>query len=150
MNYLSISKLQRLHRWSLGMDKCFHPTFFWACDYWSMLGLKLDHVSKRGHWDNWCLKFDLTTVIASEKQLRTTGITNISNVVIQLTREQTKHMIQAIFFFIWFFFASHNARKAIWQNEYLQATFRNNKYQKYIASELIKTKGWSVFVSVIN
>ena len=25
-NYLSIPKLQRLHRWSLGMDKLFHPT----------------------------------------------------------------------------------------------------------------------------
>ena len=24
-NYLSIPKLQRLHRWSLGMDKSFHP-----------------------------------------------------------------------------------------------------------------------------
>ena len=54
-NYLSIPKLQRLHRWSLGMDKQFHPTHYWVCDYLSMLGLKLNHVSKRGpwysHWD---------------------------------------------------------------------------------------------------
>ena len=49
-NYLSFPKLQRLHRWSLGMDKEFHPTLNWACDYLSMLGLKLNHVSKRGHW----------------------------------------------------------------------------------------------------
>ena len=31
------------------MDKEFHPTFYQACDYLSMLGLKLNHVSKRGH-----------------------------------------------------------------------------------------------------
>ena len=48
-NYLSIHKLQRLHRWSLGMDKQFHPTLYWTCDYLSMLGLKFNHVSKRDH-----------------------------------------------------------------------------------------------------
>ena len=48
-NYLSIPKLQRCNRWSLGMDKQFHPTLFWARNYLSMLGLKLNHVSKRGH-----------------------------------------------------------------------------------------------------
>ena len=47
-NYLSIPKLQRCNRWSLGMDKWFHPTLFWACDYSFMLGLRLNHVSKRG------------------------------------------------------------------------------------------------------
>ena len=47
--YLSILKLQRLHRWSLGMDKKFHPTHYNRCNYLSMLGLKLIHVSKRGH-----------------------------------------------------------------------------------------------------
>ena len=47
-NYLSIPKLQRLHCWSLGMDKWFHPTVYNGCDYLSMLGLKLNHVSKRG------------------------------------------------------------------------------------------------------
>ena len=48
-NYLSIPKLQRCNRWSLGMDKLFHPTLYMACDYVSMLGLKLNHVSKRGY-----------------------------------------------------------------------------------------------------
>ena len=43
-NNLSIPKLQRYNRWSLGMDKKFHPTFHWARDYLSMLGLKLIHV----------------------------------------------------------------------------------------------------------
>ena len=53
-NYLSIPKLQRLHRWSLGMDKYFHPILYNGCDYISMLGLKLNHVSKRGHiWRQW-------------------------------------------------------------------------------------------------
>ena len=45
--YLSIPKLHRCNRWSLGMDKLFHPTLYWACNYLSMLGLKLNHVSKR-------------------------------------------------------------------------------------------------------
>ena len=31
------------------MDKSFHPKLHWACDYLSMLALKLNHVSKRGH-----------------------------------------------------------------------------------------------------
>ena len=33
--------------WSLGMDKKFHSTLYWVCDYFS-LGLKLKHVSERG------------------------------------------------------------------------------------------------------
>ena len=32
--------------WRLGMDKKFHPTFYRACYYISMLGLKLVHASK--------------------------------------------------------------------------------------------------------
>ena len=47
-NYVSIPKLQRCNRWRLGMDKYFHLTFYQTCDYLSMLGLKLNHVSKRG------------------------------------------------------------------------------------------------------
>ena len=45
-NYLSILKLQRLHRWSLGMDKLFHPALYWACNYLSVIGLKLIHIIK--------------------------------------------------------------------------------------------------------
>ena len=47
-NYLSISKFQRWNRWSLGMDKQFHPTHFNGCNHLSMVGLKLNHVSKGG------------------------------------------------------------------------------------------------------
>ena len=36
-NYLSIPKLQRRSRWSLSMDKKFHPTLYRACDYLSIL-----------------------------------------------------------------------------------------------------------------
>ena len=59
-NYLSIPKLQWCSRWSLGMDKLFHPTHYWACNYLSMLGLNLIHVSKRSYssYDDlvpWCL-----------------------------------------------------------------------------------------------
>ena len=49
-NYLSIPKLQRCNRWSLRMDKKFHLTLCWACNYLSMLGLKLTHVSERGYY----------------------------------------------------------------------------------------------------
>ena len=45
-NYLSIPKLQRWNRWSLGMDKKFHSTLSWACNCFSMLGLKLNEISK--------------------------------------------------------------------------------------------------------
>ena len=48
--YLSSPKLQWCDCWSLGMDKWFHPTHYWACDYLSMLGLKLIHVIKRCPW----------------------------------------------------------------------------------------------------
>ena len=48
-NDWSIPKLQRINRWSLGMDKSFHPTVHNGCNYLSILGLKLNHVSKRGH-----------------------------------------------------------------------------------------------------
>ena len=48
-NYSSIPKLQRCNRWSLGMDKQFHPTLYNGCNYLSILGLQLIHVSK-GPW----------------------------------------------------------------------------------------------------
>ena len=41
---------QRCKRWSLGVDKYFHPTLYWVYDYLYMLGLKLNHVNKRCHW----------------------------------------------------------------------------------------------------
>ena len=53
-NHLSIHKLQRCNHWSLGMDKLFHPAFYNWCNYISMLGSKLIHVSKGGHW---CRKY---------------------------------------------------------------------------------------------
>ena len=46
-NYLSISKLQRCHRWSLEMDKLFHPTYYNRCNYLSMVEFKLNHIGKR-------------------------------------------------------------------------------------------------------
>ena len=42
-NYLSIPKLQRRNRWSLGMDNEFHTTIYNECNYLFMLGLKLIH-----------------------------------------------------------------------------------------------------------
>ena len=47
-NYVSIPKLQWWNSWSLEMDKWFHPTDYNECNYSSMLGFKLIHVSKMG------------------------------------------------------------------------------------------------------
>ena len=41
-------KRQRLHRWSLGMDKLFHPTLYKRCNYLSSLGFKSIRVNKMG------------------------------------------------------------------------------------------------------
>ena len=46
--YLSIPKLQRYNRWSLGMDKLFHPILYNRYNYLPMLGLEIIHISKRG------------------------------------------------------------------------------------------------------
>ena len=46
-NYSSIPKLPRLNRWILAMDWQFHSTLCNGCNYLSMLGFKLDKVSKR-------------------------------------------------------------------------------------------------------
>ena len=48
--YLSIAKLQRYNRWGLGMDMQFHPTLYYVYNDLSILGFKLNHVSKRGSW----------------------------------------------------------------------------------------------------
>ena len=39
---------QNFNRWSLEMDKWFHPKVDWACDYLSMVILKLNLVDNRG------------------------------------------------------------------------------------------------------
>ena len=46
-DYLSIPRLQQCSRWSMGMDKYFHPTLYWTCDYLSMQRFKFIHVCKR-------------------------------------------------------------------------------------------------------
>ena len=58
-NYLSTPKLQRLHRWSLGLDKGFRPTHCNGCNNLSMLGLKLIYVSIKGHW--WSIFLEYST-----------------------------------------------------------------------------------------
>ena len=50
MKLLIHSLMQRCNRLSWGMDKWFDPILYNGCNYLSMLGLKLDHVSKRGPW----------------------------------------------------------------------------------------------------
>ena len=47
-NYLSIPEFQRLYRCSLGMDTHVYTTSYNESNYLSMLGSKLNYVSKRG------------------------------------------------------------------------------------------------------
>ena len=47
-NYSSILEPPRYNRGKLGMDRYFHPTRYNECNYLSMLGLKLNPVSKMG------------------------------------------------------------------------------------------------------
>ena len=68
-NYLPIPKLQLCNCWILGMDTFFHLTIYWTGVNLFMLGLKLNHVSKRGHWHqfywwqtHWCLKSQLGAI----------------------------------------------------------------------------------------
>ena len=64
-NYLSIHNLQHLHHWSLGMDKLLHPIHYYGCNYLSMLGLKLNHVSKMGYgWP--CICFPGVLIISGD------------------------------------------------------------------------------------
>ena len=41
------SEVKRCSRWSLGIDKWFHPTLNWAWNHFSMLVLMVNHVRKR-------------------------------------------------------------------------------------------------------
>ena len=74
---LSIPKLQRWGCRSLEMDEKFIPTLYWACDYLSMLGLKLIYVSKAGpryldivsnNWSRYSCA--LTTILLYDLQQR--------------------------------------------------------------------------------
>ena len=47
----TVEKHQRLHNWSLGIDKQFHLRLYNGCYNLTMLGLKLNHVNKGGPWD---------------------------------------------------------------------------------------------------
>ena len=63
-NYLSIPKLQRCNRWSLEMAMKFHPIFHNGFNYLSMLGTKLNHVSKMGprKWYLWAHNRNFTKI----------------------------------------------------------------------------------------
>ena len=89
-NYLSIPKLQRLHRWSLGMDKYFHPTLYNGCNYLSMLGLKLNHVSKWGSksakWDNFDWTRATLNILMQSLKYKAPCITRTSVPVVCISR----------------------------------------------------------------
>ena len=54
----------------LGMDKQFHPILYNGCDYISMLGLKLNHVSKRGYLVVRCMCTSLVSVCIRQYGVR--------------------------------------------------------------------------------
>ena len=51
-NYLSILKLQRLYRWSLGIDKYFYPTQSNGRNYFSMLGFKSTQINHNDYYNH--------------------------------------------------------------------------------------------------
>ena len=51
------------------MDKQFHPSLYWACDYFSLLGFKLNLVNKRGP-DNVMLDYLRCSRKQTEQYLR--------------------------------------------------------------------------------
>ena len=65
------------------MDKLFHLTIYWACDYLYMLGLKLIHVNIRGpRWEtSTCILYDVDTMAVDDKVTQEA----ISSAVIALT-----------------------------------------------------------------
>ena len=83
-NYLSIPKLQRCNRWSLGMDNKFHLTFYQTCNYLSMLGLKLNHVSKRGPDDFYLKHEDITSI----RQIQIASSVNNFDAIYQWVNEK--------------------------------------------------------------
>ena len=53
LTHIKTSTVQPVKFWEWVI---FYITFYWTCDYLSMLGLKLIHTSERGPWeqmDNW-------------------------------------------------------------------------------------------------
>ena len=63
LTHIKTSTVQPVKFWEWVV---FYITFYWTCDYLSMLGLKLIHTSERGPWeqmDNWwntkCHKFPI-------------------------------------------------------------------------------------------
>ena len=111
-NYLSITKLQRLHRWSLRMDKQFDPTHYNGGNYLSMLGLKLIHVSKRDSglqvfWEPCCLlATELLNIIkqvpASRGQKPSASLVRDQQLNTFRQRQNGHHFADLIFKFIFF------------------------------------------------
>ena len=76
LKYFSIFKLQRLHRRIWGMVESFHTTFYGACDYLSMIGLKLIRAGKFGPW--W-------TIISSNASIHNDHEINVNELDYTLT-----------------------------------------------------------------
>ena len=81
---ISVQPSKVYNRWSLGMEKLFYHTFYWACYCLSMLRLKLIHVSIRGScWPSvWVVEmeyFHKTAIILIYRNHARPIITGISS-----------------------------------------------------------------------
>ena len=61
-NYLSIHNVNGCTVEVKVWIKKFHPIHYWACDYLSVLGFKLNHVSKKGHRNTCTNSHDINIV----------------------------------------------------------------------------------------
>ena len=84
-NYLPLPKLQRCNRWSLGVDKSFHSTLYWTCDYLSMPGLKFIHINERGpSYPEWPALISSQYVVKLTNQIHN----YISKIITMTSRER--------------------------------------------------------------
>ena len=87
--------------------KLFHTTRYWACDYWSMLGSKLNHASKSGP----------RSLIVSTK-----GTGRAGGEVLSCLKDEIEIVTIKICFIYWQYSSSHNqcnifARKSIMEKK---------------------------------
>ena len=104
-SYLFMPKLQQCGRWSLEMNKLFHSTLSWACDYLSMLGLKFYSMLIKWVLDDEAVNCTITVSCAGAIQMqiqgRTVGLCILalnSHICVMVYRTSQEICTQFIFF----------------------------------------------------
>ena len=124
----------KLHHWILGMDKLFHPTVYNECNYLSMLGLKLNHVSKRGPW----CPFGLNSCLSTRRFLEHGPKVCIYSqlILINLTKKTIANCYRLV---------QTRVRNAHLQNKKWDATKRGKKSIKLLLSTTSLNANLSIF-----